>query len=195
MTTNPFTTAQIIDAVEESVEYWAPAFEYERDYEVSNLGRVRRATGRTAGRILNPYAKRDRYLYVGLSRDGHTRSIPLHRLVLESHVSPRPDGMHACHADGDRGNAALSNLRWDTPSANNLEKREHGTHVTWCGLRDHCSNGHEYTPENTHISPRGARVCRACKWAASVRQYWKKREERSAMTITARRARGEDPTR
>ena len=167
--------------MEQSIhEHWVPAYGYERDYEVSSLGRVRRTTGQTAGRVLRAYPKRDRYLYVGLSRDGHTRSIPVHRLVLESHVSPRPEGMHACHEDGDRRNPALSNLRWDTPSANNLEKREHGTHVTWCGLRDHCQNGHEYTPENTHISPRGARVCRACKRATSVRQYWKKREEHAA---------------
>lgn len=27
----------------------------------------------------------------------------------------------------------------------------------------HCKNGHEYTPENTYVSPKGARFCRTCK--------------------------------
>jgi hypothetical protein len=37
----------------------------------------------------------------------------------------------------------------------------------------HCSSGHEYTPTNTRITPRGHRVCRACKNA-------KAREARAA---------------
>lgn len=29
--------------------------------------------------------------------------------------------------------------------------------------KTHCKHGHEFTPENTHISPHGRRICRACK--------------------------------
>lgn len=29
--------------------------------------------------------------------------------------------------------------------------------------RTHCRHGHEYTPENTYLDPRGFRRCRACR--------------------------------
>lgn len=34
--------------------------------------------------------------------------------------------------------------------------------LDWVELRTHCSHGHEYTPENTHIKPDGSRRCRTC---------------------------------
>lgn len=30
------------------------------------------------------------------------------------------------------------------------------------GMKTHCVNGHEYTPENTRTTPNGRRRCRAC---------------------------------
>lgn len=50
----------------------------------------------------------------------------VHRLVLEAFVGPCPEGMEACHADGNRTNNALSNLRWDTPKANAADRERHG---------------------------------------------------------------------
>lgn len=47
----------------------------------------------------------------------------VHLYVLETFVGPRPEGMQACHGDGDPANNRLSNLRWDTCSNNNLDKR------------------------------------------------------------------------
>jgi len=37
--------------------------------------------------------------------------------------------MCACHNNGDPGDNRLENLRWDTYSANALDKRKHGTVV------------------------------------------------------------------
>jgi hypothetical protein len=58
--------------------------------------------------------------------NGHVRKY-VHQLVLEAFVGPRPDGYHACHCDGDRKNNALSNLRWDSPRENVMDKLKHGT--------------------------------------------------------------------
>jgi hypothetical protein len=55
------------------------------------------------------------------------RSRYVHRLVLETFVGPCPEGMEACHYDGDRSNNALSNLRWDTRAANAADRIRHGT--------------------------------------------------------------------
>lgn len=51
----------------------------------------------------------------------------VHRLVLETFIGPCPDGMEACHNDGNPRNNRLDNLRWDTPSSNMQDKKKHGT--------------------------------------------------------------------
>jgi len=67
------------------------------------------------------------YPYVTLSKNSRPKKRPIHQLVLEAFVGPRPDGMVACHNDGDVLNASVDNLRWDTQK-NNLRDRDiHGT--------------------------------------------------------------------
>ncbi len=55
------------------------------------------------------------------------------RIVLVAFVGPCPERMECCHNDGDETNNRLANLRWDTHSANLLDKRRHGTMP--CGER------------------------------------------------------------
>lgn len=38
-------------------------------------------------------------------------------------------------------------------------------------LRTHCKHGHEFTTQNTYISPDGDRHCRTCRSATQVRRY------------------------
>jgi hypothetical protein len=63
---------------------------------------------------------------VSPSRDGRQKPLRVCRLVLESFAGPCPEGMEACHGDGNPANNALSNLRWDTPRANAADRRSHG---------------------------------------------------------------------
>lgn len=51
----------------------------------------------------------------------------VHNLILRVFVGPPPEGMECCHADGNKSNNELSNLRWDTKKANWADKRKHGT--------------------------------------------------------------------
>lgn len=37
--------------------------------------------------------------------------------------------------------------------------------------RTHCKRGHEFSPDNTHVSPTGVRICRACKRLTAKRIY------------------------
>lgn len=75
-------------------------------------------------RKLKTYGK---YLQVSLRKDGKYHHRYNHRLVLETFKGPCPKGMESRHLDGVKNNNKLSNLRWDTPSSNNLDKRKHGT--------------------------------------------------------------------
>lgn len=79
---------------------------------------------------MRPVVIGGRYLAVTLKTDSDVRRLKyVHTLVLEAFIGPRPDGMHGCHSpDPNPSNCRLSNLRWDTPSANNRDKEQHGTH-------------------------------------------------------------------
>jgi hypothetical protein len=67
-------------------------------------------------------------MQVNLHRDGRSYTRRVHLLVLEAFAGPRPPGMQGCHfPDRDTRNNALANLRWDTASANQVDKVAHGT--------------------------------------------------------------------
>lgn len=71
--------------------------------------------------------RRDGYSGVQLTDDmGKRRYRPVHQLVLEAFVGPRPVGMEACHNDGNPANNRLDNLRWDTHAANTEDSRRQG---------------------------------------------------------------------
>jgi hypothetical protein len=81
----------------------------------------------------------DGYIYITLSRDGKTVGRPVHALVLETFVGPRPPGFHACHTNGVRHDNRLENLRWDSPTANLADRVAHGTMPSRLGENNPCS--------------------------------------------------------
>ena len=105
-------------------------------YEVSNLGRVRRAKGgksTSAGRILsNRPRKKNGYIPVVLSLGarGQKRQAHVHQLVAEAFCGPRPSVAHcAAHNDGNSANNKAENLRWATHAENmhDMSFEVHGT--------------------------------------------------------------------
>lgn len=128
--------AQTLELIEP--EEWCPIPDYVGLYEVSSAGRirslprlVRRECGsyRTKGGIRRPgRSNRSGYLSLVLTDALCVqRTHYVHALVLLAFVGPRPTGFDACHADNNRGNNRLSNLRWDSRSGNHADKRTHGT--------------------------------------------------------------------
>ncbi|MEU4016219.1 NUMOD4 motif-containing HNH endonuclease [Microbacterium sp. NPDC028030] len=159
-------------------ETWKPVVGHEARYEVSNMGRVRSLGWRgrdSLGRerdyepkLMNPTKGSHGYPAVDL-RSASGRSARLvHHLVLEAFVGPRPAGMEACHGNGNRGDARLVNLRWDTHSANMADSISHGTHAAT--RRTHCPHGHPLAEPNLVASEMraGRRRCLAC---ARARTY------------------------
>lgn len=92
------------------------------EYEVSDLGRVRRvsaAAGTYAGRILAQPRSKNGYPQVNIRRDGRIRSTKVHILVATAFHGPKPSPVHqVAHRDGDRTNNRVDNLRWALPAEN-----------------------------------------------------------------------------
>lgn len=79
--------------------------------------------------MIKPHKGKGGYLGVQLYRDGKMYNRLVHRLVLESFVGPRPEGMECRHyPDDDKGNCRLDNLSWATKVVNQRDRVEHGTH-------------------------------------------------------------------
>lgn len=90
-------------------------------YEVSSLGRVRRAApGRLThvGRLLNPVILKIGYPFVRPVVNGKNVGMYVHRLVAEAFLGPCPEGCEVNHKDGDKANPALSNLEYVTHAEN-----------------------------------------------------------------------------
>ena len=129
-----------------------------RGYQVSNLGRVRsfwtKCTGyhaknkpfvsNTVQRMIPPKFLPTGYAQVQLYPDGTEKHKYIHRLVLEAFVGPCPQGMEACHNDGDRKNNSVDNLRWDTKRGNMADAVKMG-HMHGGG-ENHCHG------ENHHFA-------------------------------------------
>lgn len=130
-------------------------------YEASDQGRARKRLATGGFRLLKNVVIDGGYHVIRVKRDGKQRKLRIHRLVLEAFVGPCPDGMECCHNDGDPGNNRLSNLRWDTKSANEFDQVRHGTHVS--ARKTRCKMDHPFDAVNTVARRDGGRDCRACR--------------------------------
>lgn len=167
-------------------EKWLPVVGYEGFYEVSDHGRIRSidrvVTGtdgvdkRVPGKMKSTYIHKTGYLNVRLTKHGVGKQAKVHRLVLEAFVGPCPEGMEGCHNNGDRKDAQLANLRWDTRSANALDRVKHGNHNT--AHNTHCPRGHILSEPNLvrATSKEGRRACLACARARARVHYASKRK-------------------
>lgn len=151
-------------------EQWKPIVGWEGLYEVSSLGQVRGVSrslpmrdGRTytkEPKVLAPQWGGRGYAAVKLRRPGVEKRVVIHREVLKAFVGPCPPGMEACHNNDVRQDNRLTNLRWDTSTANHLDAVANGKH--WQTGKTKCPQGHEYNEENTVIYRRHRR-CRTCQ--------------------------------
>lgn len=105
-------------------EIWKDIQGYEGLYQISNYGRVKSLERivRKSNGVLQPRQERimakrvstDGYYIAKLSRDGHSKSIAIHRLVA-SHFIPNPNNLpEVNHKDFDRTNNHVDNLEWCT---------------------------------------------------------------------------------
>ncbi|WP_083885199.1 NUMOD4 motif-containing HNH endonuclease [Nocardia thailandica] len=155
-------------------ETWLPVVGYEGQYEVSDAGRVRsldrlvRCRGgalRTSrGQILAPIGINALgHVSVHLASRGKSTATLVHRIVAIAFLGGPFEGMEVCHNDGDPRNNAVSNLRWDSHSENQRDRRRHGTDHN-VNKRE-CPRGHPLEHPNLVMAlwkKKGGRTCLAC---------------------------------
>lgn len=103
-----------------TAELWRTAYGHP-DYEVSSLGRVRRATaasGTTIGTVLLPRKTRYGYPYLNLSSNCVRTQIHVHKMVAETFIGPRPDGYVINHKNAVRDDNRPENLEYVTQKDN-----------------------------------------------------------------------------
>ena len=105
-------------------ERWLPVVGFERLYEVSSFGRVRRlggAAGAQPGRILKPWVHRSGYIYVTMCANNKARGFRLGRVVAAAFHGAPPSGKHEVnHKNGRKDDNAAANLEWVTSSENQI---------------------------------------------------------------------------
>lgn len=112
-----------ISAMVTAGENWASIREFP-DYEVSNLGRVRRATaarGTCAGRIRTPVLNQKGYATFVFDRRNYPKLRMGHRLVADAFLGPIPEDMQVNHKNGVKSDNRVDNLEIVT----NGENRTH----------------------------------------------------------------------
>ena len=77
------------------------------------------------GKLLSRFYTDDGYICVKM----HNRRTPLHRLVADHFLGPKPDGMVVNHLDCNKENNARENLEYTTIAGNIAHSIIHGRHV------------------------------------------------------------------
>ena len=88
------------------------------------------------------------------------RYVQAHRYAYELYVGPIPDGLTIDHLCRNTICVNPSHLEPVTQG----ENTRRGMIATGRGIAvTACPQGHQYTPENTYIEPKGSRSCRECR--------------------------------
>lgn len=105
------------------MDIWKDVIGYEGIYEVSNLGEVRTALGKTTfterhgvrnwkQRVLKQKTDNNGYKRVGLWKKGKEKTVLVHRIVAEAFVPKQKGKTIVNHINCDTSNNFASNLEW-----------------------------------------------------------------------------------
>lgn len=172
------------------MEIWKDVVGYERTYEVSSYGRIRRkesvvackgnSTRVVKARDTKVFVSRTGYNTVVLCQDGVSTTYTVHQVVAQAHIPGFVKSTELNHKDGVKTNNRVDNLEVSNPSHNQL-------HAVRIGLVP--KQGKSQYNNVTYITnPRAV-----SKWAGSIRHEgkstygWKtfKTEEEAARHVDA----------
>lgn len=96
------------------METWKQVIGYEGLYEVSSVGRVRRADGR----ILKPWRTRNGYIHATLCSGGDKKQVLVHRMVAMAFLEAASGKNYVNHKNCNPSDNRVENLEWVTQSEN-----------------------------------------------------------------------------
>lgn len=97
------------------METWKSVANYEGIYEVSDAGRLRRATDH---KILKPFRTRNGYIHATLVKNGKKTQMLMHRVVATAFIEKPKDKNVVNHINCNPSDNRVCNLEWTTQSAN-----------------------------------------------------------------------------
>ena len=100
-------------------EIWTDIKDYNGEYQISTLGRIKSFKQDPKGKIMKPIIRPNGYIKINLYKNGNMTTYSLHRLVAETFI-PNPNNYpEVNHKDCNPSNCAVSNLEWCTRQYNN----------------------------------------------------------------------------
>lgn len=117
-------------------EIWKPVKNYEKLYEISNLGNIRSldriVKGKDniikliRGKNHKLYTAKSGYVFTSLYKNSESKRYSVHRLVADAFI-PNPENLPQInHIDENKGNNCVENLEWVTCSENCKRKSVKG---------------------------------------------------------------------
>lgn len=98
------------------MEIWKDIKGYEKIYQVSNTGKIKRiGNNKELKQTIN---KRSGYLYIHLSGNGKNQVKRVHRIVAETFIPNEENKIQINHKDGNKANNCVDNLEWVTAKEN-----------------------------------------------------------------------------
>ena len=89
------------------------------NYEISSFGKVKNLS---TNQNMKLRKRDDKYIDVGLTKNGEQTNVLLHRLVAKAFCKKQSGEIEVDHIDKNRSNNKSSNLRWATGSDNQRNK-------------------------------------------------------------------------
>ena len=128
-----------------STEEWRPMIRYAGKYLISNAGRVK-SIGRYRRNydvIIKHGMSHGMYPTAYLRCEGKRTSDPIHRLVAEAFIGPRPTGFQINHIDGNKCNNRVENLEYVSASDN----QKHAFRIGLASMKGERHTRHKLTDQ------------------------------------------------